>query len=302
MVYTIKEIKHSASGATIRVHPLGATILSYVDGTGHENLFVSKTAVLNGTKPIRGGIPTVFPIFGPPKLEGSTMPQHGFSRRNVWTETKEYDETDSAGVAYELKFPDDVTDGRGTGNLWEGDDCRCTLELVCDFNGDTMTTKMIMKNTGSKALPFQALLHTYYAVAGSASLDASQCYVKGLESYSCTDKISKEAEYILGADPVTISAATDRVYTPPAGKPVVDVTIGVGGDKALSLTASGTVSGTQVAISCVVWNPFKEGAAKMADFGDSQYNDMICVEPGILSGAPDILPGEEAQLLQTLRI
>jgi glucose-6-phosphate 1-epimerase len=298
----IKEIKHSASGASIKIHALGATIVSYIDGTGHENLFVSETAIMDGSKPIRGGIPTVFPIFGPPELAGSTMPQHGFTRRNVWTETKSYDNEASAGTVYELKFPDAVKEGRGTKNPWEGDDLKCTLELICDFNGDTMTTKMVMKNTGDKAFPFQALLHTYYAVAGSAALDGSQCYVKGLEGYTCKDKVTKEADYVLGADPITISSATDRVYAPPAGKPVVDVKFGVGGGKTLSLTASATVNGAEVTAGCVVWNPFKEGAASMGDFGDTQYNDMICVEPGILSGAPDVAPGKEACLTQVVKV
>jgi glucose-6-phosphate 1-epimerase len=302
MSASIKEIKHSASGASIKIHPLGATIISYVDGTGHENLFVSEKAVLDGTKPIRGGIPTVFPIFGPPELKGSTMPQHGFTRRNVWTETKTYDEKASAGTVYELKFPDAVTEGRGTKNPWEGSDLNCTLELVCDFNGDTMTTTMNIKNTGDTAFPFQALLHTYYVVAGSAGLDGSQCYVKGLEGYTCKDKVTKAADYVHGADPITISSATDRVYLPPAGKPVVDVTFGVGGGKTLSLTASGSVDGAEVAVSCVVWNPFKEGAESMGDFGDTQYNDMICVEPGILYGAPDVAPGKGAVLTQVVKV
>ena len=304
MADTIKTIKHSASGASIKIHPLGATILSYVDGTGHENLFVSETAVLDGSKAIRGGIPTVFPIFGPPELEGSTMPQHGFSRRNVWTETKTWDESGSAGCSYELNFPDDVSDGRGKSNPWEGDDLKCTLVLECDFNGDTMTTSMKMKNTGSKTFPFQSLLHTYYQVAGSAALDGTQCYVKGLRGYTCKDKVTKEADYTLGADPVTISCATDRVYTPPSGKNVVDVTIGVGNSKRLNLKAMGSVDGVEVPTSCVVWNPFKEGAAAMGDFGDTQYNDMICVEPGLLNGAttPDIAPGTEAILTQIVKV
>ena len=39
-------------------------------------LFVSKRSVFDGKKAIRGGVPFVFPIFGP----SSVMPQHGFAR------------------------------------------------------------------------------------------------------------------------------------------------------------------------------------------------------------------------------
>ena len=39
-------------------------------------LFVSKRSVFDGKKAIRGGVPFVFPIFGP----STVMPQHGFAR------------------------------------------------------------------------------------------------------------------------------------------------------------------------------------------------------------------------------
>ena len=41
------------------------------------NLFLAK---LDGSKAIRGGIPVVFPNFGPWKLG----PQHGFARISTW--------------------------------------------------------------------------------------------------------------------------------------------------------------------------------------------------------------------------
>lgn len=38
----------------------GATVISYKI-KGHENLFLSQAAKLDGSKPVRGGIPLVFP-------------------------------------------------------------------------------------------------------------------------------------------------------------------------------------------------------------------------------------------------
>jgi glucose-6-phosphate 1-epimerase len=68
-------ITHTASGATAQIHAFGATVLSFKGRNGRENLFVSKKAVFDGSKAIRGGIPLCFPIFGP-AAHGSTMPQH----------------------------------------------------------------------------------------------------------------------------------------------------------------------------------------------------------------------------------
>jgi glucose-6-phosphate 1-epimerase len=71
----------------------GATIVSWKsssqkckDGSvPSERLFVSSKAFLDGSKPVRGGIPVVFPIFGPPtKPEHSKLSQHGFARSEVW--------------------------------------------------------------------------------------------------------------------------------------------------------------------------------------------------------------------------
>jgi len=113
-----------------------------------------------------------------------------------------------------------------------------------------------------------------------------------------TDKVSG-SEYTLGSDPVVIEGLTDRVYAPPAGKDVVDVTVGVGEGKSIKVTASGTCGGKSVPVSCVVWNPNKKNAAGMSDFGDDQYHDMICVEPGILGNTVTLEAGKSASLVQT---
>lgn len=61
------------------IYDHGATVTSWkVDGK--EKLFLSSKAVLDGSKAIRGGIPVVFPNFGP----WAHGPQHGFARILPW--------------------------------------------------------------------------------------------------------------------------------------------------------------------------------------------------------------------------
>lgn len=68
----------------------GATIISWKSGTKNdpvvtERLFLSSTALLDGSKPVRGGIPVVFPCFGPPvHPQHVKLSQHGFARNEVW--------------------------------------------------------------------------------------------------------------------------------------------------------------------------------------------------------------------------
>jgi glucose-6-phosphate 1-epimerase len=49
------------SGESVTIHLYGATVTSW-KANGQEQLFVSEKAHLDGSKPIRGGIPLVFPV------------------------------------------------------------------------------------------------------------------------------------------------------------------------------------------------------------------------------------------------
>jgi hypothetical protein len=50
------------SGEFVSVYLYGATVASWKLADGEEQLFVSSKAKLDGSKPIRGGIPIVFPV------------------------------------------------------------------------------------------------------------------------------------------------------------------------------------------------------------------------------------------------
>ena len=50
------------SGERVEVLLYGATVISWRSANGKENLFLSEKAHLDGSKPVRGGIPVVFPV------------------------------------------------------------------------------------------------------------------------------------------------------------------------------------------------------------------------------------------------
>ena len=50
------------TGESVTVYLYGATVTSWKLANGKEQLFVSEKAHLDGSKPIRGGIPVVFPV------------------------------------------------------------------------------------------------------------------------------------------------------------------------------------------------------------------------------------------------
>lgn len=44
---------------------------------------------------------------------------------------------------------------------------------------------------------------------------------------------------------------------------------------------------------CQVWNPWVDKSKAMADFGDDEYQGMLCIEPAVAgSGAVTLAPGK----------
>lgn len=50
------------SGETCEILLHGATVISWKSANGTENLWLSESAILDGSKPVRGGVPVVFPV------------------------------------------------------------------------------------------------------------------------------------------------------------------------------------------------------------------------------------------------
>mmetsp|Transcript_6093 Transcript_6093/g.6743 ORF Transcript_6093/g.6743 Transcript_6093/m.6743 type:complete len:315 (-) Transcript_6093:53-997(-) len=306
----IVTVTHTKSGASCRIHEFGATVISYKSEDGRENLFVSRDAKLDGSKAIRGGIPLVFPIFGPPDSKsGSTMPQHGFARTNNWkiVDGSQKDTEEHATITFSLTLDESVVAGRGEHNMWSLEQAKVdgtgvTLKYEVTVAPKTLTTTMVVENTGSDAFNFQMLTHTYFAVDDNASQKKDECYVQGLGGYSVIDKVddTKSGTTHSYDDNVVLDGETDRVYIHPEKHNTVHVTIGVGGGKTVKMEAYGEVDESPVPVSCVVWNPYKDKAAAMSDFGDDQYHDMICVEPGLIGHQPLLGPGKEARLTQII--
>ncbi|EEB87460.1 hypothetical protein MPER_15182, partial [Moniliophthora perniciosa FA553] len=77
-------------GSSAQVLFYGATVISWKSGDKRrpdpsERLFVSAKAAVDGSKPVRGGIPVVFPCFGAPTHpDHKDLSQHGFARSETW--------------------------------------------------------------------------------------------------------------------------------------------------------------------------------------------------------------------------
>ena len=298
------------SGASAKIYLYGATITSFVTASKKEILFVSEKAILDGSKAIRGGIPLVFPIFGPPSNSSeSDMPQHGFARNNRWTLITSNKKEEAI---LELNYKNQVVNGIGTKGFWsskEEGDHDVTLRLTVRIQAESISTTLDITNTSTNTPldNLQALFHTYYQIENHAALNPDTCAVlSGLDGYSIIDKVDATASSTPSCHPpntsITVTGEVDRIYNPPTDKKTLNVIIQTGSNSKIDLTAEASIVGSSspLPVSVVVWNPHIEKAKRMGDFGDEQYNDMLCVEPGILNDVPPLEPNQTLQFTQTI--
>jgi len=159
------------TGESVEVLLYGATIISWRSASGAEKLFLSSSAALDGSKPVRGGIPLVFPVFGKDadKKEVSTLPQHGFARTSRWEFLgKSTSEGESAGKGKEGDGSVKLDFGLSAGNLDESTrklwPFKFGLIYSVTLSKEGLTTSMVVRNEGTEVWDFQVLMHSYLRV------------------------------------------------------------------------------------------------------------------------------------------
>ncbi|PYI03748.1 galactose mutarotase-like protein [Aspergillus sclerotiicarbonarius CBS 121057] len=284
------------TGESVTVHLYGATVTSWKLANGKEQLFVSEKASLDGSKPIRGGIPVVFPVFGPPPSNHATssLPQHGFARNSNWeflgkssSETfgrdrKEGD--DAVKLDFGLSHPMLSEESQKAWPYQFG------LVYSVTLTKGSLATSLQVQNQGEQNFDFQVLMHTYLSVE-----DISEIRVKNLQTKEYLDKTQNGAAITETSEAVEINKETDRVYK--ALDPKVPIVVSTASDDQplFSITR-------EALTDVVVWNPWIEKAKGMADFGpDEAYKNMICVEAGSVAGWQTLEAGDSWEGGQTIR-
>ncbi|OJJ40948.1 hypothetical protein ASPWEDRAFT_102907 [Aspergillus wentii DTO 134E9] len=284
------------TGESVTVHLYGATVSSWKLANGQEQLFLSEKAHLDGSKPIRGGIPVVFPAFGPPPKDHATssLPQHGFARNSNW---EFLGKSSSESLGKDRKDGDDAVKldfGLSHGML--SDEFRKAwpyefgLVYSVTLTKDGLGTSLQVQNKGSQNFDFQVLMHTYLKID-----DITKIRVKNLESKTYVDKVRNASTFTEESSALPITQETDRVYQ--ALDPKVPIVVASSDDD------QAIFSITREALNdVVVWNPWIEKAKGMADFGpDEAYQKMICVEAGSVSGWQTLEAGDSWEGGQTIR-
>ncbi|MDY6804310.1 MAG: D-hexose-6-phosphate mutarotase [Cyanobacteriota bacterium] len=278
------EIHSPKAKASISVY--GGQVLSFQPANEPEDLmFLSENAYYQEGKAIKGGVPVCWPWFGPDP-EGLGRPSHGFVRNRLWNVLAT--ETTAEG---EVKVKLGLAETAETREIWPQ-----AFEVAMEISvGDSLTVELITRNTGvrealrmqHRAFSITQALHTYFNVG-----DIDRVKVLGLEEIEYVDKTDNGAKKTQkGA--VTISSEVDRIYTNVPNELVIE-------DAALGRRILISSTGSKTA---VVWNPWVEISAKMADLEDEDYKRLVCVETA--NAAEDVVEvpaSSEYRLVANYRI
>jgi len=252
--------------ASARIALLGAQVLSFTPRSdGRDRLFVSRSACLDGSKPVRGGIPVCWPWFGA-HPSGSPLPAHGYVRTRQWRLLDSGDHDNHTRLVLE------PVDANGAGFAGTA---TLRLEILV---GETLSLQLTTRNSGTQDFAFGAALHTYFSVA-----DVRRSTLQGLQG-SYTDK---NLDWARGttAQPYRFAAATDRIHLHAA--PLLRIE-----------QDSGTVTTLHCAghDSIVVWNPWAGCSRQFSDLGEDDWPRMLCVETALTQGC--VLGGGQSHTLE----
>lgn len=244
--------------STAEIYQHGAHVTSFCRRGESPLLFLSGVSDFNAEKPIRGGVPVIFPNFG--THEG--RPFHGIARISDWDLTETQVLPDGS---IQLSFTLPVGDGY-------------QAQYIVTV-GSSLTLELVVTNTADTPFTFENCLHTYFQIG-----DIKQAKVSGLQGARYRDQLLAE-EFTESAESISFAAETDRVYLDTAA--TVEII-----DPALGRSIVVRKSGSQ---STVVWNPWIEKSQRMPDFGDEEYQHMVCVESGnVRENAITLAPGERS--------
>jgi glucose-6-phosphate 1-epimerase len=257
--------------ATAHIALQGAHVMDWAPTKSLPVIWLSKGAKFVPGKSIRGGVPVCWPWFGP-HASDSKLPGHGYARTVMWELVKAE------------QFRDDRT--QLTFRLIESDTTRAQwphntpVENIITV-GPSLEVALVTRNAGSAPVTIGDAFHTYFHVG-----DIREARIHGLGGCPYLDKVDGgKKKQQTGA--VTIGEEVDRIYLDSTADVLID-------DPVLKRRIRIAKHNSR---STVVWNPWTEKAAKMGDFGDNGFLNMVCVESANADAdVVTIAPGAEHRL------
>ncbi len=262
----------STSGCDAALYLQGAHVTHWQPSGTAPVIYLSRKSEFAPGKPIRGGIPIVFPWFAndskKDRFDGHPGPSHGFARIQNWT----VESATHHGEDIHLRLmlgPTDMSRSMGFDHF--------QLALEMSF-GATLQYTLTVRNDAATPLAFEEAFHAYFHV-----MDVHEVTVSGLEPTAYIDKTDNFKVKPPAGAPIRFTGPTDRVYA----NTEAALTIHDGllhRDLLVEKTNSHTT---------VVFNPYKA----MPDLGEWEWHEMVCVETAnVGSNGITLSPGASQQM------
>ena len=233
----------------------GATVTAWQPPGERPVIFTSPNAIFAPGTAVRGGVPIIFPWFGP-KRDEPKAPQHGFVRAAPWK--LEAVETSRPG---EVTLRLGIGEAEATSPFWPA----AYRAVYTVTFGPALAITLTVQNRAGGEIVFEEALHTYFAVS-----DVTKVGVTGLGGTTYLDKVDGARRKTQDAAPIKLTGETDRVYLSTPRQAVIE---DAAWRRRILIEKDG-------AASSIVWNPWTEKAAAMKDLGADAWSGMICVETG----------------------
>ena len=256
--------------AEATIYTMGAHVTHWKRAGEAPAIFLSQRAEFAEGKPIRGGVPVIFPWFGE-RHDGKTGPMHGFARLSEWDLAFAGMSGDDLHLAFTLA-PNDLSHSLGFDHFKLGYRVTVGHKLALEMTvandsgsggtkpGDAADAHMAANRA---PLVYEQALHTYYAVA-----DARKVSIDGLGGVTYIDKVDDFKRKVQPAGALKFEGRTDRPYLNTTATCVLH---DEAGKRRIVVAKTGSNS-------TVVWNPWQEFNAKMADMQPDAWLHMACIE------------------------
>lgn len=255
----------AAGESEVIVHHFGAHVTSWKNAAGREMIYTSPTAIYDGSKAIRGGIPVCFPQFG----KKGPLKQHGFARNMIWSVDSTSTQADRAAVRLVLN---DTEETRTT--EWPHSfQVALNIFLAPDGNSITLDFEVSNKNTNGEAINFTMALHSYF------TCDPHTTILDGFDGLSYEDNVEPDETSKVKKQSSTIGFGkeVDRVYLSTPDQ--------------INLATANLVVSKENMPDAVVWNPYVEKATALSDMPDDGWKHFICIEPARVATPAVVEPG-----------
>jgi len=230
----------------------GAHLIHWQPVDEEAVIWLSEDALFQHEKSIRGGVPVCWPWFGA-HAGNESFPAHGYARTVPW---ELLDITQLTDGRTQLDFR--LIENSKTRQLWSHN----TELNITYVIGRDLEINLITRNKGNSPVVLSEALHTYFKVG-----DVSKVSVTGLDGCHYLDKLEDFADK-KQIDAIYVNEEVDRIYIDTSSEVCIN-------DPVLNRRIVIRKEGSN---STVVWNPWKDTAAKMGDLGQDGYLNMLCIE------------------------